>query len=58
MEKTADKWGTDTEGGEWREKWFEHYDASGYTEKWADKWSRIDADTPLGPGHAHTWRER
>ncbi|CAI6006863.1 unnamed protein product [Closterium sp. NIES-65] len=58
IEKTADKWGQNGEGGEWHEKWWEHYDATGRAEKWADKWSKIDMYTPLYDGHAHTWHER
>ncbi|XP_043725637.1 uncharacterized protein LOC122672204 [Telopea speciosissima] len=58
MEKTADKWGKNGNGTEWQEKWWEHYDASGQTEKWAHKWCSIDPNTPLEPGHAHVWHER
>ncbi|KAK8511112.1 hypothetical protein V6N13_013525 [Hibiscus sabdariffa] len=58
LEKTADKWGKNAEGAEWQEKWWEHYDASGKSEKWADKWCSIDPNTPLEAGHAHVWHER
>jgi len=58
MEKSADKWGKNGYGGEWQEKWWEHYDASGQAEKWAHKWCRIDPNTPLEAGHAHVWHER
>eukprot|EP00897_Mesotaenium_endlicherianum_P010405 jgi/Mesen1/9393/ME000613S08759 len=58
IEKTADKWARDGAGGEWHEKWWEHYDAQGRAEKSADKWSKIDEDTPLHAGHAHVWHER
>eukprot|EP00250_Pteridium_aquilinum_P020990 c25001_g6_i1 orf=193-1965(+) len=58
MEKTADKWGKYGEANEWHEKWWEHYNASGYAEKWADKWCKIDESTILEPGHAHVWHER
>ncbi|XP_077247350.1 protein LIKE EARLY STARVATION, chloroplastic [Tasmannia lanceolata] len=58
IEKTADKWGKSGKGDEWQEKWWEHYDASGYAEKWAHKWCSIDPNTPLEAGHAHVWHER
>lgn len=58
MEKTADKWGKNGEGDEWQEQWWEHYDASGKSEKWAHKWCSIDPNTPLDAGHAHVWHER
>ncbi|KAK7345924.1 hypothetical protein VNO77_16540 [Canavalia gladiata] len=58
FEKTADKWGSNGKGNEWQEKWWEHYNASGQTEKWAHKWCSIDPNTPLEPGHAHVWHER
>lgn len=58
IEKTADKWGKNNKGDEWQEKWWEHYDASGQTEKWAHKWCCIDPNTPLDAGHAHVWHER
>ncbi|OMO99633.1 hypothetical protein COLO4_13180 [Corchorus olitorius] len=58
LEKTADKWGKNAKGEEWQEKWWEHYDASGKSEKWADKWCSIDPNTPLEDGHAHVWHER
>ncbi|KAE8658751.1 acylamino-acid-releasing enzyme-like isoform X1 [Hibiscus syriacus] len=58
LEKTADKWGKNAEGAEWQEKWWEHYDASGKSEKWADKWCSIVPNTPLEAGHAHVWHER
>ncbi|KAG8370288.1 hypothetical protein BUALT_Bualt14G0101400 [Buddleja alternifolia] len=58
FEKTADKWGKNMQGGEWQEKWWEHYDTSGRAEKWADKWCSIDPNTPLEAGHAHVWHER
>ncbi|MBA0559036.1 hypothetical protein Golob_016018 [Gossypium lobatum] len=58
LEKTADKWGKNANGEEWQEKWWEHYDASGKSEKWADKWCSIDPNTPLEAGHAHVWHER
>ncbi|KAL4297308.1 hypothetical protein GQ457_12G003850 [Hibiscus cannabinus] len=58
LEKTADKWGKNAEGAEWQEKWWEHYDASGKSKKWADKWCSIDPNTPLEAGHAHVWHER
>ncbi|CAN8258417.1 unnamed protein product [Cochlearia groenlandica] len=58
MEKTADKWGKSGEGDEWQEKWWEHYDATGKSEKWAHKWCSIDRNTPLDAGHAHVWHER
>ncbi|KAK1311059.1 hypothetical protein QJS10_CPA08g00262 [Acorus calamus] len=58
MEKTADKWGTNVRGDEWHEKWWENYNSSGQAEKWADKWCRIDLNTPLDAGHAHVWHER
>ncbi|KAK8661442.1 hypothetical protein V6N13_091046 [Hibiscus sabdariffa] len=58
LEKTSDKWGKNANGEEWQEKWWEHYDASGKSEKWADKWCSIDPNTPLEPGHAHVWHER
>ncbi|GJP48022.1 hypothetical protein CLOM_g7263 [Closterium sp. NIES-68] len=58
IEKTADKWGQNGQGGAWHEKWWEHYDATGRAEKWADKWSKIDMYTPLDDGHAHAWHER
>jgi len=58
MEKSADKWAKNEVGGQWHEKWREHYDASGRAEKWADKWSQVDPNTPLEPGHAHVWHER
>ncbi|KAF8080714.1 hypothetical protein N665_0926s0014 [Sinapis alba] len=58
MEKTADKWGKSGQGDEWQEKWFEHYDATGKSEKWAHKWCSLDRNTPLDVGHAHVWHER
>ncbi|XP_074311657.1 protein LIKE EARLY STARVATION, chloroplastic [Silene latifolia] len=58
MEKTADKWGKNGKGDEWQEKWFEHYDASGKTEKWAHKWCSIDPITEVEVGHGHVWNER
>ena len=58
IEKTADKWGKNGQGGEWQEKWWEHYSASGQAEKWAHKWCSIDPNTPLEAGHAHIWHER
>lgn len=58
IEKTADKWAKNGQAGEWHEKWWERYDASGRAEKWADKWSKIDPATQLEPGHAHVWHER
>ncbi|CAA7404048.1 unnamed protein product [Spirodela intermedia] len=58
IEKTADKWGKNGAGDEWHEKWWEHYDATGQTEKWAHKWCSIDPTTPLDAGHAHVWHER
>lgn len=58
LEKTADKWGKNGRGGEWHEKWWEKYDASGKAEKWADKWCSIDPNTHLEAGHAHVWHER
>ncbi|XVE81705.1 hypothetical protein DITRI_Ditri15bG0087000 [Diplodiscus trichospermus] len=58
LEKTADKWGKNAKGEEWQEKWWEHYDASGKSKKWADKWCSIDPNTPLQAGHAHVWHER
>ncbi|KAI5067453.1 hypothetical protein GOP47_0017981 [Adiantum capillus-veneris] len=58
MEKTADKWGRNGQASEWHEKWWEHYNASGFAEKWADKWCKIDESTALEPGHAHVWHER
>ncbi|KAG6502666.1 uncharacterized protein LOC121983991 [Zingiber officinale] len=58
MEKTADKWGKNGKGDEWHEKWWEHYDTSGQTEKWAHKWCSIDPTTTLDAGHAHVWHER
>ena len=58
IEKSADKWACNGAGGEWHEKWSEHYDALGKAEKWADKWSKIDESTPLDAGHAHVWHER
>ncbi|XP_024526217.1 uncharacterized protein LOC9655368 [Selaginella moellendorffii] len=58
MEKSAEKWGKNGTGAQWDEKWWEHYDASGRAEKWADKWSVIDPNTPLEPGHGHVWHER
>ncbi|KAH7573863.1 hypothetical protein JRO89_XS03G0216700 [Xanthoceras sorbifolium] len=58
LEKTADKWGKNGYGDEWQEKWWEHYDASGQSEKWAHKWCSIDPNTQLEVGHAHVWHER
>ncbi|ESQ47563.1 hypothetical protein EUTSA_v10020381mg [Eutrema salsugineum] len=58
MEKTADKWGKSGQGDEWQEKWWEHYDATGKSEKWAHKWCSLDRNTPLDVGHAHVWHER
>ncbi|KAJ4849921.1 hypothetical protein Tsubulata_036023 [Turnera subulata] len=58
LEKTADKWGKNGQGDEWQEQWWEHYDASGQTEKWAHKWCSIDPTTELDAGHAHIWHER
>ncbi|KAH7388179.1 hypothetical protein KP509_16G062200 [Ceratopteris richardii] len=58
MEKTADKWARNGLKSEWHEKWWEHYDASGFAEKWADKWCKIDERTILEPGHGHIWHER
>ncbi|KAG9132725.1 hypothetical protein Leryth_014009 [Lithospermum erythrorhizon] len=58
LEKTADKWGRNTKGEEWQEKWWEHYGASGKAEKWAHKWCSVDPYTPLDVGHAHVWHER
>ncbi|XP_066335810.1 protein LIKE EARLY STARVATION, chloroplastic-like [Miscanthus floridulus] len=58
MEKTADKWGQNGRGEQWQEQWFEHYDSTGKTEKWADKWCSLDPNTPLDVGHAHVWHER
>ncbi|KAJ0092513.1 hypothetical protein Patl1_25276 [Pistacia atlantica] len=58
LEKTADKWGKNGIGEEWQEKWWEHYDASGQSEKWAHKWCSLDPNTPLDVGHAHVWHER
>lgn len=58
IDKTADKWGKNGRGDEWQEKWWEHYNASGEAEKWADKWCSIDPNTPLEAGHAHIWHER
>ncbi|KAL1207959.1 Protein LIKE EARLY STARVATION [Cardamine amara subsp. amara] len=58
MEKTADKWGKSGTGDEWQEKWWEHYDATGKSEKWAHKWCSLDRNTPLDVGHAHVWHER
>jgi hypothetical protein len=58
IQKSADKWGKNGQGGQWHEKWMEHYDASGHAEKWADKWSQVDPNTPLEAGHAHVWHER
>lgn len=58
MEKTADKWAKNGQANEWHEKWWEHYNASGYAEKWADKWCKVDESTILEPGHAHVWHER
>ncbi|CAM8932890.1 unnamed protein product [Rhodiola kirilowii] len=58
LEKTADKWGKNGQGDEWQEKWWEHYDASGYADKWAHKWCSIDPFTQLDAGHAHVWHER
>ncbi|KAL7600663.1 hypothetical protein Lser_V15G22982 [Lactuca serriola] len=57
IEKTADKWGKNGNGGEWQEKWFEHY-GGGQAEKWAHKWCSIDPTTQLDAGHAHVWHER
>ncbi|KAG0489157.1 hypothetical protein HPP92_007968 [Vanilla planifolia] len=58
IEKTADKWGKNGKSDEWQEKWWEHYDDSGQTEKWAHKWCCIDPKVPLEAGHAHIWHER
>eukprot|EP00850_Spirogloea_muscicola_P003632 SM000014S00420 [mRNA] locus=s14:1197090:1200017:- [translate_table: standard] len=58
LEKSADKWARNGTGGEWHEKWYEHYDALGRASKWADKWSKIDIDTPLEAGHGHVWHEK
>lgn len=58
IDKTADKWAKNGQAGEWHEKWWEHYNASGHAEKWADKWCKVDEATPLEPGHAHVWHER
>ncbi|XP_010274263.1 PREDICTED: uncharacterized protein LOC104609595 [Nelumbo nucifera] len=58
IEKTANKWAKNGKGNEWQEKWWEHYNASGQTEKWAHKWCCIDPKTPLEAGHAHVWHER
>ncbi|KAK4855209.1 hypothetical protein QYF36_005043 [Acer negundo] len=58
LEKTADKWGKNGNGDEWQEKWWEHYDASGQSEKWAHKWCSIDPNTQIDVGHAHVWHER
>lgn len=58
FEKTADKWGKNGKGDEWQEKWWEHYDDSGQTEKWAHKWCCTDPNRILEPGHAHIWHER
>ncbi|XP_021899460.1 uncharacterized protein LOC110815815 isoform X2 [Carica papaya] len=58
LQKTADKWGKNGKGEEWQEKWWEHYDAAGQSEKWAHKWCSIDPNTQLEAGHAHVWHER
>ncbi|PKA48814.1 hypothetical protein AXF42_Ash020988 [Apostasia shenzhenica] len=58
IEKTANKWGKNGKSDEWQEIWWEHYDASGHTEKWAHKWCCIDPNMPLESGHAHIWHER
>ncbi|CAN6439574.1 unnamed protein product [Victoria cruziana] len=58
IEKTADKWGKNGKNEEWQEKWWERYDASGFTEKCAHKWCCIDPFKPLEAGHAHVWHER
>lgn len=64
IEKSADKWGRNEgsevngEFSEWREQWWEHYDALGRAEKWAHKWCQLDKDKPLDAGHAHIWHEK
>eukprot|EP00898_Chlorokybus_atmophyticus_P002946 jgi/Chlat1/3652/Chrsp238S03649 len=46
IEKSAHKWAQTGQGEEWEEKWWEAYDARGWTSKTADKWSK-------NPGHVH-----
>ncbi|KAL8153706.1 hypothetical protein V2J09_011466 [Rumex salicifolius] len=57
MEKSADKWGKKGDEVEWQEKWWEHHDASGKTDKWAHKWCSLDPTTQVEHGHAHVWHE-